>query len=567
MSLKTKYLVIILTLAFLLWLLAISATRVFDVSVDARFGLMQYMPWYFWVGVFLLGLANGLAMLGFGSRVMYLPLLTVTMLFVLVPNCFVEPTVTSDAYWHASTFMRLTQTGYIDSSVASYLEWPFLFIIGSALTSITKIDASQLIQYYPLLNGLLLTVGFYLLSKRLLGSDQLAFISTTFMIMGQMFILFHFSPYAMALSLFPLILYLLLSKDVKQLSMGILLSFVLIVTHTFVPVFMLLIIGVIPWLFSRFFKIRSKYPFTAILISISFFGWLIYVGTGAFSSYVNIGQRLYYTLLDLSRFEAVSEAFSGYIYPEISYLRKGVFASYLLMGLLGFLLRFKADKSNKDLLLGIRAGMLIIPSALIFLVPYVLGPLEFTTRSLDFVIFGASINLPTVLSIFHLEDKSMHRTGNSKQTRGLLKRSGRFLNRKSAIVLFSVFLLFLGVTLSYVDESSWLTHPSELAGNIFVANVASSETLIYSNPRVEYIFFNINLTERNVMIFDFNHPYERSGLDSSDIIVFRNLALIRYFYSGDISPYSRGMDYVESTYTFLRIYDSGTFLAYVNVGT
>lgn len=552
---------LILAFSLFLWLLTISTITVFDISIDARFGLMQYMPWYFWVGVFLLSLANGLGMLGLGTRVTRLSLLIVTMLFVWGTPCFVMPTVTGDAYWHASTSMRLTRTGYIDSSVATSLEWPGSFIIGSALTLITEIDAHQLVQYYPILNGFLLTIGFYMLSKRILGSDHLAFISTTFMIMGQMFIQLHYSPYGTALSIFPIILYLLLSEDAKRRSMGMLLSFCLVITHAITPVFLVLILGIVPWLFSILFQMRSGHPFTAIIILTSYVGWLIYAAI-TFSSYVHVGQRFYNMLLDLSRFEAVRESYFGYTPPEISYLRKGVFAFYWLAGFLGIISRFKTERSSKDPLYAVRAGMLIIPSALVFLVPYILGPIWFTTRPLDFAIFGSSINLPIFFSFLHLGKKSICSRDNSKQTMGLLNISHRFLNKKYIIVLCSIFLLFPGVTLPHVEMGVFMTRQSSLAGDRFVATMATNDTLIYSLPYAEYIFFNINLTERNVRNFDFDHPYESRHLDAYDIIVFRYEAYLRYSYGYISSPYINGRDYVESSPAFLNVYDSKGFHVY-----
>jgi hypothetical protein len=305
---------------------------------------MQYMPWYFWIGVFLLGLANGFAMLQFGGKVIRVLLLMVTMLFVWGTPCFVVLTVTGDAYWHASTFMRLIQIGRIDSSVALYLEWPGVFIIGSIFTLITAIKVSQFIQYYPLLNCLILIIGFYLLSKRLLKSDISAFISTTFMTMGQLFIQLHYSPYGTAFSIFPITIYLLISGDVKERFMGILFSFALVIIHAFVPIFLMLIVGVIPWIFSYFLSIPSKHHSIAILVLVYFVTWLMNVATMNFTSYVNLGIRIYNTWFNISRLEAIRESYFGYPYPEISYLRKGFFCPILINGFLRFTSRIKSGQ-------------------------------------------------------------------------------------------------------------------------------------------------------------------------------------------------------------------------------
>jgi hypothetical protein len=166
--LNKKFFSFLIISAVFFWLLTVFTTHVSDISVDAQFGLMQYMPWYFWLGVCLIGITNILAILGHGSKKTQFLSLVITVLFVWGTPCFVVPTVGGDTYWHASTAMLLQQNGYVDSSIASYLAWPTVFIMGATFTSITTVIFSQFIQYYPFLNSFILMMGFYLLSRRLL---------------------------------------------------------------------------------------------------------------------------------------------------------------------------------------------------------------------------------------------------------------------------------------------------------------------------------------------------------------------------------------------------------------
>jgi len=545
-----------------LWVLTVTTISVPIVPEGLTFGLMQLMPWHFWIGVVSVAAA---AWFTIHSRraSRHLCVLVLMMLYLWGTACLVEPTARHyDPYYYGATILKLIQLGHTDVSQEVYFQWPGGFFIGSTIMLVAQLPAVSLLGLYPMVNGFVFTVSFYLLSRRAIGDTRSAFAATLFALVGESFLQLHFSPQGITNSMLPVFLMAFLSRSRPFRVVSFLLFVGIVIIHPLLPFWILLIIfgmRINSILLRTGEEVDGK---RIALFTITLATWLLYTATWGFAFGIMTLEKFFASLLDVFRLEVVQRAFFVHPYPEVGFIRKGIFGFYVLLGLVGASMELKARQRGANF--AFRTSMLLYAALMIPVVPYVTNMTDFSTRPVVLTILGASLTFP----FHHILPAPQSQEWHDYMKRGLGMLANKLHTRyKPAILLvLIVSLSVLGTATMYAEESFLMSPESTNRGAQFVASSISTNATIFSDL-VDYLFYNTRLRRNDIQLasWDVERPYDSLRIRQSNIICFRIESRVRLFYMMDTVSYQHGLEYVNTNSRFARIYDSGTFQSFRNL--
>jgi hypothetical protein len=538
-----------------LWLLAVLNTTIGDVPLSATFGLMQLMPWFFWLGIVLIALSDGLTF-KYGSKNQRILLLLITAIIFWGTPYFVEPLGRQhDTYWHAAMTKGVMQRGLESSNLVDhfYVEnWSTFYVLGALILQVTGGSALGIIRSYPIFISSVLLLNFYVFTKSVLRSERYAFLACLFMVFGQTYLELHFSPTATGTAMAPLFLWCYLSKKQFFSSLSMFLFLAIVIMHPITPI--LLIATILVWfLTSKIFN-RSKIGYgeetstyrlsRIVFLCVVYVFWILYVATHGFNIFINVFENFLETIFSASRVEGIMNAFqTTFPYtPEVSILRRSLFFFYIFLGFMGsfFILRRKLNIGIRGLGLLGSISTFILSS---FAISYIYQSVTFFSRPYDYMVFFASISGACLF----------------------VKPSG-----KRAILITSLLVLLICpcIIAPYVNDSELMVRRSEMAVMAFAPKYIPRQISLCAEIYSSFLFFD---DEWNYTLVDYNSSvptfYTLYNLERAEVIIFVASGFARHV---DLMGFSKAMEtnqkaetFVMATPGYYRIYDNGLNEVYV----
>ena len=402
------------------------------------------------VSVFFASIHKG----GISKRFLALQFLLLVVFFLAIPLA-IEKTPRFPynfvAYYHIDFIL---QTGHFDPQGMPYQSWPGVFILGTAIMDVTGIGPTSLIQYAPMILGILSLPLSYLLLKTFLRSERE--IWAGMLISGVIFwsSSCYFLPGFLGglVSLF-LIVFLVRfeilqrRRSVAFRGVVIVLMFTLAISHLLTSVQILfLLLVLVPTL--RIMGIKSNFVSLLLLLASIIAAWQIYV-VGSYS--LTIISSFLKSMFDYdSTISAVSQmGFGGSSEHSFVVIIRIVSAvGFAILALSGFVFglwrELRKPKGSRELLDSIIIPVWIAANATMVLFTSYSG--EIASR-----VFGSSMAPLTMSSAKTISSKYL------------------------AIPLICILIVFPSISVinSYGNEAVDYISPQEMSGVLFVSEASS----------------------------------------------------------------------------------------------
>jgi hypothetical protein len=166
------------------------------VPLDRQFGLLQVLPWHFWLGF---GLCLASLILGMRTDSEHVFLLKMAILFVLIwgiPVIFERNATVWDAYAHFSGGLEIMSTGIPKGNIELYsVNWPGAFIFFGVSKTLPNIDSSAYLRFFPIPVAALTIAVLHLFLRNYMSApiERIALLAVSFL---NVWFQFHVSPQA-----------------------------------------------------------------------------------------------------------------------------------------------------------------------------------------------------------------------------------------------------------------------------------------------------------------------------------------------------------------------------------
>ena len=488
------------------------------------------------VSVFFASIYKG----GISKRFLALQFALIVIFFLAIPLAIEESPrfpYNFNAYYHIDYIL---QTGRLDPQGMPYQSWPGVFVLGTVIINVTGIGPVSLIQYAPIILGILILPLGYLLLKTFLRSERE--IWAGMLISGVIFwgSSCYFLPGFLAglVSLF-LIVFLVRfeiierRKSVAFRGAMIVLMFALTISHLLTSVQLLfLLLVLVPTL--RIMRIKSNFVSLLLLMASIVAAWQIYV-VGSYS--LTIISSFLKSMLDYdSTISAVSQiGFGGSSEHAFVVIVRIVSAGgFTILAIAGFIFGLRRElrkpKGSRELLDSIIIPVWIAANASMILLTSYGG--EIVSR-----VFGSSISPLTVSSAKTISSKYL------------------------AIPLICILIVFPSISVinSYGNEAVDYISPQEISGVLFVSEASSIGAKVGS---VDYRIWGLaghnTIAHQRVNLSSF---WNGSKLNTDLFVVSIREIEASNFLSGGSIEFHDMMVSVEGRLTS-RIYSEPGFVAF-----
>lgn len=285
---KEKIILLLLTICFSIWVISAFKTQISSMNPTA-IGPFQYLPPIFWpvlLTVVYLNLIPSKPYLKFISMLM-IGLITMGTLVIILPF----GGAMTDPYVIVPTARLVFEYGTVDFWHSYPPVYPTYFIFHGALQEVLGVSTREIIRFYPLFVMIFSLFGIAILVRSICKhfniktEERLAIIGLSFL----SFAVFMFSvglradpvPQAFALVLLPYFLASFCTQDAKWRAISIIIFFALATTHmmtSFIAIMLALCLQV-------FIDRRSLSRLMLPLVL--WFGWVIYIAIGQFEYAIN----------------------------------------------------------------------------------------------------------------------------------------------------------------------------------------------------------------------------------------------------------------------------------------
>ncbi len=518
------------------------AIRNVTIGPNAEFGLMSYAPWYFWLGFF--SVTTGAILAGFSRDKKYhlIALLLLALVIWFVPGLADVLPRRPDAYWHWSTSAFVINNGHFNlatlPSSASYLQYPAVFLLGVALRYVTGIDPLTILLIFPALITIIWSLGFYLLALMATKSPLKAYLAAIVAIAANVIqFVNHYSPLALSVSLFPLILFLVLhrSRDRRFISITFFLCIIYALSHPIFPLFVSLF-ALLP-LALYFFVKKGEYsrPILMVFPLIVYLSWTMFVGNLAFDNLVSLGREAW---------TSISTRFAGHQLTQ-SLVTKFQYSPFAVTAFRwAVLISF------------------IVPASLIGLRGFIKRKADWLTLA-----FLATLLLVVLLAITSFGTSILPRAGTLAIPLAVLIIFRAKLNKTHVKVFFIISLLMLAplsLLAYYYGEAAQVTTQSQYSGFMFVAQYTPNHSGILIENSQTMPFFT-NFTKQFSLVSEHN-TYAIENLESTPIVTLCASALgsITVSEGPTNNTFSQAQQFLQNNTNYNLIYDNPSMQTYTN---
>lgn len=208
----------------------------------AQLGLLELLPWSYWIGLSMIGLAVFAALRG-GRWGLFAA--TGTLFFAVfggTPLLFEPNPPVWDAYVHLAGAQSIGLRGELPKEIVSYpANWPGFFLLASSASSVGGLDPLEMLSLLPFLTGGLTFLALFVLLRSLFDPSTAAIgsvLGSLLNVWGQ----FHFSPQSVGLLLALLVLAVVWRTKTSFRVASTLLFLGLVVSH---PTSTILVLGIL----------------------------------------------------------------------------------------------------------------------------------------------------------------------------------------------------------------------------------------------------------------------------------------------------------------------------------
>ncbi len=191
---------------FALVVLSGLSALVTEIPLTAEFGLLQLLPWTYWVGLFLMGLAVFLAFRNGRNGLFVVTGALFFAVFAGTPALFEPNPPIWDAYFHLAEAQNIGLDGRLPGGVLAYsANWPGFFLTAWIVSAVTEVPPLVLLSFFPFLTSALTFIALFLFLRAFFGSTT----ATVGSVLGSLLNVwaqFHLSPQSVGLLLALLVL-------------------------------------------------------------------------------------------------------------------------------------------------------------------------------------------------------------------------------------------------------------------------------------------------------------------------------------------------------------------------
>ncbi|MEE9197933.1 MAG: hypothetical protein V3U45_07290, partial [bacterium] len=218
------------------------STLVTEVPLTAEFGLLQLLPWTYWVGLSLMGLPVFLALRGGRSGLF---VATGALFFAVLagtPALFEPNPSIWDAYVHLAEAQNIGLNGRLPGDLLAYsANWPGFFLTVWMSSAAMGGAALELLVLFPFLTSALTFLALFVFLRSLFGPTTAAIGSLLGSLLN-VWAQFHLSPQSLGLFLALLVLATVWRRKTPLRITASLLFVGLVVSH---PTSTILILGIL----------------------------------------------------------------------------------------------------------------------------------------------------------------------------------------------------------------------------------------------------------------------------------------------------------------------------------
>lgn len=241
-------------LSIILFIIAIALLIYCQLTTNVVFssgtvsGLAEKLNAYYWVGLIcvlisLVLLVNSSVEASRCEKV-FLMQTVLLSLYLYAISAFVEENIHFyDTWMHsARSFSILLNQNHTISSEYYSSQFPGAFLYQCVGILITGINALVIMKYFPLLLSVLTVVASYILFRKIFFDRKMAYLATVFLVTGSVWVLpKHFCPNSIAIILYLLFFYFLISRHTtEKVGLMTLLVIAIVTSHPITPIFIFL---------------------------------------------------------------------------------------------------------------------------------------------------------------------------------------------------------------------------------------------------------------------------------------------------------------------------------------
>lgn len=524
--------------------------RSVQIPIESEFGLSSGLPSYFWVGFFAVLVGAVLFGESYGGKYRLLALMVVALIMWCAPILANTMPLHNDSWGDVSNAQWVVDNAHVQSGNLQlyYLQYPGVFLFG-AIWIMIGISPFSLVIFYPVVNTVLFTLGFYVLSRRLLRNERLAFFASMICICGNIAMFYnHYAPSGTAEALLPLVLYAVLGVSQNRTSPSnwmvfLILTFFSVILHPAIPLILLLLVFGL-FLFERFKANTSR---VVVLVAVLYSSWLVFVGNWGMTNLGVFLNGFWKTLVNFERSTPASQLVTRQsFFPTLGFMKIAIFAFFVIgaFAVICVPMRKKPRMRHVD------------KSSVFFVLTF----FAFILSSSASVIYGRVLTWVIPFSVLVI-----------------ISYVARFnVNVKVATALFLTVLVVIApltFLLFYSSEREWTTTNSEYQGMSFVAgNIRGQDKILmdsstqqlleyFARYRIEYTSLPMQANESAKLSLD--------RLNVSTVVIFRIASFLWQYYEveGTLNnSYSMALNNCTHDPSFDLVYsDGGVTMFHSNV--
>lgn len=189
----------IFLIGFLICIASSIGVNIQWIPIEYKFGLLQMLPFSFWIGFFLCVSSTLLSMREDSRKIFLGKVFLLYLLIWSIPVLFEKNPAVWGSYTH---YLRALLYAHISDTpfMGNYRGWPGFFLLGSmASVIIGKFNPLPFLKYYPLFSSAIGLLAIYLFFKSIIKEKMLLRYALLISIFLNVWTIYHFSPQSLGM--------------------------------------------------------------------------------------------------------------------------------------------------------------------------------------------------------------------------------------------------------------------------------------------------------------------------------------------------------------------------------
>lgn len=342
------------SLAGVLFILyASQSSPVLLIPFPGQFGLFEALPFAYWIGMALIGLALALALRSGSDMLFVLTGALFLAIFAATPALFEQNPSIADAYGHFAFAQAIYRSGRLPTDPTAYaFNWPGFYLVMAFVNAMGGLPPVLILALFTFFSGAMTFIAVFVFARSFFPAG-VARLASVLAALLNVWAQFHVSPQGVGLTLALLVLATAWERRVPLRVANVVLFVGLTVTHATSAIFLLAFFGADAVLALLAPRRRPSGPVHESMFAGRFnpfltyggvwLGWLFFVATGsAFTAKTAVVTRIGSVLrIGAETSSIVSTRTAGNIYNLPPLLRLGALGIFGLASLVGILILFR----------------------------------------------------------------------------------------------------------------------------------------------------------------------------------------------------------------------------------